>query len=120
MTREEFEILLDEYAANYSDRFADTLSQRDIRNRLLAALCKEPTDVNQEFVDSMFSACCYLDRAIPVYGYEDNAQRVRAATDEILRLRALCKDTRCDCLVSRAQILHEKTCASLQPRGEKR
>lgn len=42
----------------------------------------------QEFQAAVFPACCYLDRAIPVYGYPDNAARIRAAADLIITLRA--------------------------------
>lgn len=37
---------------------------------------------------AFYRACCYLDKAVPVFGYADNPARIRAATDEILRLRA--------------------------------
>lgn len=43
---------------------------------------------NCEDCMEFFRACVYLDKAIPVYGYPTNADRIRAATDEILRLRA--------------------------------
>lgn len=40
-----------------------------------------------EIGEHFHSACCYLDRAIPVFGYPDNGTRIRAVTDEVLRLR---------------------------------
>lgn len=41
-----------------------------------------------------YSACCYLDKAIPVFGYADNGLRIRAATDQILELRAALAEQR--------------------------
>lgn len=55
---------------------------------LLLAEIKRQRDMLQEF----YLACVYLDKAIPVYG-RTNAERIRAAADEIVALRARLNDS---------------------------
>lgn len=64
-----------------------------------------------EFADAMFSACCYLDRAVPVFG-RANPDRVRFAADEIIRLRGE--------LVSIAEWASMTDCFALDDKPEKR
>lgn len=60
-----------------------------LRAELRRAAVEPPADDGnwRKFAEAMYSACCYLDKAIPVQDYPDNATRVRAAADEIERLQ---------------------------------
>jgi hypothetical protein len=75
----------------------------------------------QEMVDHFYSACCYLDRAIPVFGFPDNGARIRAATDQILRLRREVEVLRQygnkDCTAMADEALEEERAGGVESNG---